>query len=351
MRQCAILLALGSLLWSGCGRKIPAHLQPDLPNPDALKAASAITDLTSALAQLTHSDPLVRAPKLLEPSVYEGVESGLPIAAYVRRVQMLERGEGQVQRELQQLEDEFAGTAVVALSRGYRLRIVENILATTPDIDESIEVQIALLITPLQATSTEDTLPQPPLAWLQGDGALAERVRHVGDRWALAAWLESPDIPLGPVGKALDSSLYDGLVQTPVGALVAARAANKSGDVAPGMIALRRATHLALVRAAADRDQEQAGWADLKRSEAEALGVDDPIVHLLQQASSSLTLAAASDKAAGGALLALAALRWQDACGAPPCSGVDRVQWMQIAGRWSDEIAPLAATWQVIALK
>jgi hypothetical protein len=344
-------LGLCGILLCGCSRKVPSHLQPDSPDPQASAAALAITDLRSALAQLTRTDPLVRAPKLLEASVYDSVDQGPPLAAYVRRVRMLERGEGQVERELQQLEDEYSGTAVVALSRGYRLRIIENILATTPELDERIEVQIALLLTPLQGASTEETLPQPPLAWLQGDDALAERVRHVGDRWALAAWLESPDIPLAPVGEALDSPLYDGLVQTPVGALVAARAAGNTGDTQVGLEALKRATQLALVQAAADRDQEQAAWADLRRAEAKALGVEDPIRQLLQRASTDLTEVAGNNDAAGGALLALAALRWKDACGAPPCGGVDRVHWMHISGRWSDAIAPLAATWKVIALK
>ena len=189
--------ALIPLLMCACSSKIPPHLQPDRPSQDAADHA-AIIDLSSALVHLTKKDPLVRAPALPNVEALEGFPEGEPLLAYVNRVRFLERGDGQVERELQQLEDEFQGTAVVALARGYRLRVVENVLATTPEVDEATEAQVAVLITPLQNATSEATLPRPPLAWLGAEGRLPDRVRQVADRWALSAWLDHPSIPLEP---------------------------------------------------------------------------------------------------------------------------------------------------------
>ncbi|HHO52342.1 MAG TPA: hypothetical protein ENK18_16090 [Deltaproteobacteria bacterium] len=118
-----------------------------------------------------------------------------------------------------------------------------------------------------------------------------------------------------------------------------------------GYAALLRATQLALHRAAADRDREQAAWAELLTAESEALGGTDPISILLERARSQLTPAATDDRAAGAALLALSAQRWIEQCPSEPCAGIDRVETMAAAGRWHSSIAPLAATWQVVALK
>jgi len=345
-------LALLSLL--ACTPKVPTHLAIEPPDQAEIARQAEIQDLRSAVASLVAKDPLARAPRLPEPQVFESFEQGEALAAYVREVLALERGDGQVERALQQLEDQFPGTPVVALSRGYRLRIIENLLATTPVPDEDTERRIALLITPLHHATVDDTLPRSPMAWLDGEGSLAARVRRVGDRWVLAGWLSDPEIPLAPVGESLDSPIYDGLVQTPLGRLVQARAHGDPGTpeaIETGMAALELATRLALERAAADRDGEQGAWSDRKALEAERLGVEDPIRHLLEQAVEQLTPAAGDPTATGGALLALAALRWRNACAAPPCIGLDRVAWMHTASQWSPEVAPLAETWKAIALK
>ncbi len=345
MRRWPLVLAL----CCGCTPKVPPHLAID-PEP-ADEQPVRITDLASAIEALVRHDPLARAPALPDPEVLEAIDGGAPLADYVRTTRDLEAGEGEVERVLGQLEDKYAGTAVVALTRGYRLRVVENMLATTPDLDEPTAARIAVLLTPLHDPSVDDPLPRGPLEWVDGEGPLPERLRRMGDRWVLAGWLADPGIPLEPVGRALQSPVYDGLADTPTGALVLARATAATADPAEGRRALQEATRLALLRAAADRDREQAAWAQARDAARDATGADDPVAALLRQAARALTANAADDRDAGGALLALGALRWEGACAVPPCAGFDRVQWMATAERWSDEIAPAAAAWQALALK
>lgn len=341
------LLALGLV---ACTPRVPPHLAVDPPAPATL--ASPITDVESAVAAFVQRDPLARSPSLPDADRLDALPGCEPLASYVRRIRQLEAGNGQVDRELQQLEDEWAGTAVVALTRGYRLRLVENLLATTPELDEPAQERVAVLLNPVQDSRADDTLPLGALQWLDSQGSLNDAIRRSGDRWVLAGWLDHPEIPLAPVGKALEDPLYDGLVATPVGALVAARASgSRTVDPTPGLADLTEATRLALVRAAADRDKEQAAWAEERDRAAAALDGREPITALLQRAAERLTPAAGDDSAAGGALLALAALRWLDACADPPCVGADRTAWMRSAGSWSDEVGPLARVWRVIALK
>lgn len=296
-------------------------------------------------------DPLARAPKLLDAELVSGLEGGPPVADWIEVVLALERGEGQVERELQELEDEFPATAVVALSRGYRLRVAENQLANLQANRESLEQDLALLLTPLQAPRTEATLPRTALQWMVPDGPLPEPVRAYGDRWVLTAWLHDPDLPLAPVGETMRAPMYDGLRDTPIGQLAIARAEGRSGDPEAGLASLSRATDLALQQAAADRDSEQAAWSEVKRAAAAELGSDDPIVALLRAAHTQLVPAAGDERGAGGALLASAALRWLDACAVQPCTGVDRVATISTSARWHPEVAALASTWRVIALK
>lgn len=344
MRSLLLVLALGA-----CTPKVPAHLAIDPPKTADTEAA--ITDLTSAIDALVRKDPLARAPKLPSTEVLAAIEGGEGLVEYVQRVRLLEKGDGQVERELRQLEDKWSGTAVVALTRGYRLRLVENMVATTPELNEAGQAQVAVLLTPLQDASPDDTLPLAPLHWLEGRDPLVEQIRRVGDRWVLAGWMASPEIPLEPVGRSLDNPIYDGLTETPMGKLVVARANGASADPGTGYADLKEATRLALLRAAADRDSEQATWSEARAAAAEATGAEDPIAAYLDRAAKALTAAAGDDKAAGGALLALGAQRWVDACPDTPCIGVDRTSWMRAAGRWHEGIAPLAATWRVIALK
>jgi hypothetical protein len=186
---------------------------------------------------------------------------------------------------------------------------------------------------------------------LLGDGSAAE-VRDYADRWVLAGWLSAPAVDLEVVGSPMSAPMYDGLRETPMGKLVLARATGADVDTTAAWADLERATHLALSRVAADRDKEQAAFAALKKEVADDLGIEgDPEPLLLRRAAAGLTAGAVDDRAAGGALLALTALRWLDACEVEPCTGVDRVEVMHAAERYHPDVAALASQWQVIALK
>ncbi|MEQ1501747.1 MAG: hypothetical protein ABMB14_05925 [Myxococcota bacterium] len=333
---------------AGCPRAIPDHLRIDPPSPAT--SASAITDAGSAIRVILGKDPLGRSPALPEPALLEPIEGGPPLAAFVRQIHEVESGEGPVQRGLQQVEDEWRGTAAVPLSRGYRLRIAENQLANRLGDPDTAERDVLVLITPLSDSGVDPTLPRRPLAWLGGMDH-PDLIRQYAERWVLTSWVGAPGIPLAPVTAALAAPQYDALRESPAGRLITARAAGASGDPTPGLADLRRATMLALARAGADRDAEQGAWADQKKAAADELGDPDPIGKLLERAADTLTAAAADDRAAGGALLAGSALRWIGRCPDAPCVGIDRVEGMAAAARWSPEIAELAAIWQVVALK
>ncbi len=334
---------------AGCGKRVPEHLQIKPPEQERL-AAIPITDLASALAVMVRKDPLARAPKLPDPAVLDPLEGTEPVSAYIRQILRLERGDGQVQRDLQELEEEFPETSVVALSRGYRLRVVENLIAKLEPGEESAESQILELITPLRASGNEETLPRRPLEWLVGAEPIPPVVRNVAERWVLTAWLRGPEIPVEVIGPQMKTPLYDGLSQTPTGKLVLARVSNASGPTEEGLEALRIATRLALTRAAADRDSEQADWSATKKEAAAKVGSDAPVAGYLKLALGPLTAGGGNETAAGGALVAIGASRWEDSCAIQPCIGLDRVETMRAAEAWGN-IRCDAKAWQVIALK
>ena len=336
------------VLLAGCPRPVPDHLQLK-PDP-ASRITTPITDVSTALMAIIGRDPLARSPLLPDPALLDGLEGGAPLAAFVRQVRSVEVGQGSVERVLQQVEDDWRATPAVPLARGYRLRLAENALASVGAEPDAAHREVVMLITPLGASVEDPTLPRRPLEWL-GASERPEAVRAYAERWVLASWLATPEMPLEVLTGPLGAPQYDGLRESATGLLVAARAAGAAGDPGPGMADLRRATSLALQRAAADRDAEQSAWADAKSAASTELADPDPIGKLLERSAVSLTAAALADRAAGGALLSLAALRWIDRCGAPPCTGVDRVEVMQFASRWDPEIAELAAVWQVVALK
>jgi len=341
--------ALCLVLLAGCGKKTPDHLQIKTPEQEQL-ALLPITDLSSALTSMVRKDPLARAPKLPDLAALEAIEGTAAIRAYVRQVLLLERGDGSVQRELQALEDEFPRTGAVALARGYRLRVVENLLATLEPGQEDSAALILELLTPLQGSTSDVTLPRRPLEWLVEDSLAPQAVRNLGERWVLTAWLRDPAIPIQVIGPQMETPLYGGLAETPTGQLVRARVDGAGGDREVGLAQLRAATRLALMRAAADRDSEQAAWSDAKKAAAAKVGDDTPIATTLTRALESLTLAAGDDTATGAALVALGALRWEDACEVQPCIGLDRVETIRSAEAWGDRPCD-AEAWQVIALK
>ncbi len=337
------------IICTACARHVPPHLLVNEPTPEELIARS-VTDLPSTIELLANRDPLVRAPPLPERDGLDDFESGKPVLAYLDLISLLESGEGAPARELQELEETYPESLAVPLSRGYRLRMIENRLAQWTEPDESVEAEIARLLFPLPATARADGLPRSPLEWvLEGDHEV-DRLRAMSDQWALRSWFCSPHLPLTVVGNSLRQARYAGLAETDLGRLLIARAEATSADDSSAWSNLEEATWLALNHAAADRDHEQAAWAALRKEAIDRTGASRPIAAELRQAIDGLSNNASNDRAAGGALTALAALDWHLGC-QPRCSRLDRVRALDEASRWGPEVAAIARTWQVIALK
>ena len=328
------------LLLLGCPRPLPPHLMVQ-PTEEAL-AAAPVTTLEEALTATLGGDPLARSPKLLPKGTLAGIEGSEPLREVGQAIRSVEQGALAVDAALRPLawQDD---RLVVPLARGYLYRRVENQLAGVV-ADEDARPLVTLL-TPLRVTEADAALTRDPLGFLADEKAR----RLYGERQVLDGWLHDPDAPLGPVQAALSRPDHTRLADSPSGRLLLARGSR--GDTETAWSDLERATRLALTRVAADRDKEQAAWADLLLAEREALDTEDPIGHLLERSFDGLLAGAADDDTAGAALVALAARRWEDSCPDAPCMGLDRVELLGVASRYGERAAALATVWRVIALK
>lgn len=340
--------------WVACIHPVPEHLRLD-PEPRSVQVAP-ITDLTSATAAVIGRDPLGRSPYLPEADVLAAVAGAESLSAFVSTVRGLQ-SEAEVGPAMRAVEDDWRGTVAVPLARGYRLRVAESVLAAGMLDAEALEVRVIHLVAPLGQGKPDTTLPRLPFAFLDEDASSTRpaslrisRIRNYAERWALEGWLDGPNIPLSPLRPVLAEPQYDALRTSPVGALILARIEGAAADPSGGWADLERATTLALAQVAADRGAEQQGWAERENALRTELG-ETPVDTLLRRAVSGLTAAASRDRAAGGAFLAMAALRWRGSCSEQPCAGLDRVDTMRAAARWDDDVASLAACWQVLALK
>ncbi|MEZ4323464.1 MAG: hypothetical protein R3F61_38730 [Myxococcota bacterium] len=337
---------LGLALLAGCPPKVPEHLRV-VTQEDTKAAALEFENREALVDAIVARDPLVRAPAL--PDAAHALTLDAPVGSWIEEVKALEEGDGDPALIMGQVEERYPESEVVAFSRGYRLRRAENRLGNlTGSGDGALGVDLALLVTPLRQGPESEGLTRSPMRFLGDDPGKALHV--YGERWVLAGWLASPRLRTSPVTRALDQPQYDGLSESPTGRILANRATSGEPSAA-GLAALERATLLSLTRAAADRDSEQAAWADLKQAAREELGVDGPEEALLELAYTELSAATASDTAAAGAWVSATGLRWLDACPDAPCGGFDRTEAFTNATRWGAEIAPLAHAWRVIALK
>ncbi len=336
--------AISLVFLAACARKLPDHLRLDDDRP--AEEVAPITDPTSALRAVMGPDPLARSPRFPEVAALEAAGEAA-LVDYVRTMRAVETGAEPMDQGLSRLAEQHADTAVLALTRGYRLRIAENQLLNTLLEPEAAHREVVALLTPLAPGVQDPGLARQPLDFLGG----SDRALAYGERWVLEGWLTSPAVPVAVPAEALAAPQYDALRTSPAGRLIVARAERRAADATVALADLRRATVLALTRAAADRDAEQGAWADLKRQVAEEVGDQDPIGELLERAEAGLAADAGADRSAGGAVLAIAALRWIDRCPDEPCGGLDRVEQMAAAGRWDPEIRKLAAIWRVVALE
>jgi hypothetical protein len=345
------LVALLALLAACPPRDIPEHLMVD--KPEAASEAAAFTDVAGAVAYAVGRDPLARTPRTPDAARLATLGADAePLVAWSGAVAQVESGQSDAAVVLQQVEDQWRGTPAVPLARGYRLGVAQRQIRAAEGLTPDLEGQVLTLLTPLRAPPESAELKAGAWDWLGGGSQ--EAVLAYGDRYVLTGWLDGPRIPVAAAAKALEAENYDPLRATALGNLLTARATGASASPDEGLADLQRATALALERAAADRDKEQAAWSDRRKAVAAELSLPadaDPVAALLQRAAERLTAAGADDRAAGGALLAIHAARLSPKCAEPPCRGPDRVDGITAAGRWHPDVAALARVWRVVALK
>ncbi|MFK7928689.1 MAG: hypothetical protein AB8H79_10915 [Myxococcota bacterium] len=336
------------LVFGACKHRIPEHLQPASARTPA--RAAKIETIDDLISELVRADPLGRAAAGLTPDDLADVTGAEPYVELLNAAAALRPGTVAPIQRLRALELEHPGTAIVALSRGARVREIESSFGGQRAVNEGTQQRIVSLLTPLSSTSTEAGLPYAPLHWQTRGVEPRRRTLIVADRWALLGWLSGPNIELQPVADALSTPPFDTLRQTPAAQLVLARAADREGPTEPGLVDLERAAKLLLADSVLDRNREQeeqaAVWADI----GEELQSDRPRDALLARAETRLKEAAGADIAAAGALLALQARRIWGECQNDPCVGLDRVQGLSEAGRWDPRIDRLAQWLQLAAL-
>lgn len=350
----AIALGIAAVLCgtAACGNRLPSAIR--MPSPAPVEAPSDVVDLESALRTTLRGDPLARTPRLLEPELLRSLDLDV-FADTVVEIRRLEEARADLGEGLDLWAARWPGTIAVPLARGYRLAIAERRLGEhAQDPRAGVLYSLGRLLLPVTPGDPSVRVARPALAALARDpGALPEAIRTATQRSVLAAWLVDPSLPLGPVDEALQTSTYDRLRGARIGRLVHARATGTaSADPTSGRDALVHATRLALTQVAADRAAEQGAWADLRRAEADALGAEDPVEALLIRAFDAAEPAAGARAAAGTGWLAVEALRLTERCDLPPCIGLlDRTTALSSVAAYDPSLAPLARTWQVIALK
>lgn len=305
-------------------------------------AQAPVTNLEEALTAILAGDPIARSPKLPPVEVLGPVDHGADLVAFAEAVKRVETGEGGPGQELGRMAWHGDGPTV-PLARGYLWRQAENRLGGLVSQDDGDT--LVDLVTPLRTVPTDAAHARDPLSFLIDEGAR----RVYGERQVLEGWLAGPGIPSGPVVRALQGPATTRLAGSPAGRLLAARTAR--GEVGEGFALLERATLLSLTRTAADRDGEQAAWADMLLAAREELGTEDPEGALLDAAFESLLAGAADDEVAGAALVALAGRRWLGRCADVPCDGLDRTALFTAARGYGGRADALARVWAVVALK
>ena len=345
------LIALIGITGAGCARQIPAHLlTPELSQ----EGSSSLQDEPHALDTLLRTDPWSRYLSAEERDLI-WAQTPEPARQELRlTLREIEQDLTDPAVALWRLERSWTGTPIVPLTRAYRVRWADARWSMRKEgPDSSLDPNVALLtnLTPGRPLPPDAA---PPWAWLGPPAPTQAVMQHYADLWALRGWLHHPSLYVKHVARGLTDHARQPLVNSDEGQWILARASEEdschdSHDV--GWDLLIEATSLALQRAAADRDHEQAAWSDRRAALQQRLNVTgEPVDVLLDQAWREFLSCAQSDKAAGAALVVLEARRWNRGC-TEGCAGLDRMFGLQAAGTWHSEVAPLAHSWRVVALK
>lgn len=342
------VLAAPVLTLVGCGPKeIPPHLRPDRP-VESGPTASPPTSLAAAAEQLVGADPLARRARPHDDGWWLGVDESAPIVAW----SAVARVEQPSAVELWDIDRAHPGTIAAPLAAGARLASLEVVLAQTPGDGEVLRPTLPWLAPVTMATTPLPAAARGPLEWLVGPGGAPRAAAlATAERTVLAGWLSAPGVPAAAAAGTVKPGVHDRLVQTPMGALLMARTRGATDPDARGeaQAKLAAATSLALLGAAADRDIEQAAFAQAKEDARSGEDDRDPVARLLTEARTAALRDAATDTSVAVALTAHVAERLRGSCPDEPCGGVDRLQTLSVADTWSE--TPEAALWRVIAAK
>lgn len=337
---------------SACTRKLPPELALPPDEPSRLDAPVAFDDLAAALRWLIGDDPLARRITPAPRASLLTVDGGEALADALETVDRLER---RVHTDralaLQVLERKHRGTPAVAIARGYALGLADHDLATYQGDPKRSELSsIAPLLSPLLTSTGRDDVVRHPLEFI-GGARFAENIRRHGDHRTLSAWLDGPGIPLAPVADAMEKADLGAVADTTVGRLIRKRASGASGDIGTAWEDLLHATTLFLEQVSADRNSEQSRWKTTRADAAKDLGMEDPIVGLLERAREQALEGAADDRAAGIVWQTELALRWLDRCTWKPCEDLSRTSSMVRVASFHPDLVPVTAAWRGAALK
>lgn len=329
-----------------CGtREVPSHLQV-APPPEAQEALPPPRDLAEALQRIVGKDPLARRPKLPE----EGWLGDLD-APGLRAWDTIARGTPNP-GELSLLEDQYAGTVAVALSRGARLAAVEDMTRALLDGERASERSALLWLSPL-TPAPELSTGRGPWAWLTALSPAHASLLAYGESSVMRGWLDGPGLPLDAVAAALGTPTYDRLSLSVEGQLVLAIAQRPAAEGAASLDDARLVAELLLERAAADRNSEQDAHRERCAALATERGLDagdrDPLPAMVDAILAELVAQAPREQAVGAALLTWSVRRWLGGC--PSCPGLDRSAQLDAALRWAPELSGAVAAARVAFLK
>lgn len=333
------------LVLLSCAKETPAHLRVDSTRPARVSAV----DPAERLLALIRRDPLVRRPKPGPPGTWQNLPDGAAIEAWA----MVARQPNPTPSDWTEVESRWAGTIAVPLTRGARLAAIEVSMTIELEVDAQRAVAGWLGATRIEADPTTQN-PAEPMDWVPGSSPKQKReaTLRMAERSVLLGWLDGPQLSLQSPALALSAGTYSRLANTPAGALLRARATDErdAGTASQGLLALKRATELALAEASADTDAEQEAYREQLTKEQTIVG-DKPTGAWLARARHGLTADAGNPNSAGLALVAIAAERIMGTCPDGACMGLERTQSLKAALRWSPHTASLVHAWQVVAVK
>ena len=348
-RQTGLMLLC--VMSAHCARHIPDHLLTTPPPTSQIDISTAVHPLDALL----RTD---RWARYLLDDERTALWAQVPTEAQLavsETLEDIEQRQADPAVALWRLERSWPATPLVPLTRAYRTRWADARWAMHVEgPDTATDPNVALL------TNLTPGRPLPPgsapaWSWLSPSTPDRAQIQHYADLWTLRGWMQHPKLQIHHVARGLSEHGPEPLLSSDESQWILHRAASTDASCASGTTSAWdttiEATSLALERAAADRDHEQAAWSDHRAQLQKRLQTsEDPIDVLLNMAWANLLDCAHRDREAGLALLVLEARRWNRGC-THGCDGLDRMRGFETAGTWHPEVLPIAHSWRALAIK